>query len=57
LKARDVFEEGMNTVITIRDFTQIWDAYATFEDNLIAAQTSAMETDTEADSETSNLNP
>lgn len=28
----------MNTVITVKDFTLIWDAYATFEDTLIAAQ-------------------
>jgi len=34
-KARDVFEEGMNSVITIVDFTQIWDAYATFEEKLV----------------------
>jgi pre-mRNA-splicing factor SYF1 len=45
----------MNTVITIRDFTQIWDAYATFEDSLISAQTSAMETNDEPDSKTEQL--
>ncbi len=41
-KARDVFEEGMNTVITVKDFTIIWDAYAQFEDKLIAAQVCTM---------------
>jgi len=42
-KARDIFEEGMNSVITVKDFTQIWDAYAKFEDTLIAAQLQASE--------------
>ena len=42
-QARNVFEEGMNTVITVKDFTQIWDAYAKFEDTIIAAQMEAME--------------
>uniref|UniRef100_A0A0K0E011 Pre-mRNA-splicing factor SYF1 n=1 Tax=Strongyloides stercoralis TaxID=6248 RepID=A0A0K0E011_STRER len=27
-KARDIFEEALNTVTTVRDFTQIFDAYA-----------------------------
>ncbi len=42
MKARDVFEEGMATVLTVRDFTQIWDAYAKFEDSLIAMQVETM---------------
>ncbi|CAN0877384.1 Pre-mRNA-splicing factor SYF1 [Linum grandiflorum] len=33
-KARDVFEEGMATVITVRDFSVIFDAYAEFEQGL-----------------------
>jgi pre-mRNA-splicing factor SYF1 len=33
----------MNAVITVKDFTQIWEAYAKFEDSLIAGQVSAME--------------
>lgn len=28
----------MNTVITVRDFSHIWEAYTTFEDNLVAAK-------------------
>ncbi|CAG8523295.1 12229_t:CDS:10, partial [Ambispora gerdemannii] len=34
-KARDVFEEGIATVMTVRDFTQIFDAYAEFEETVI----------------------
>ena len=34
-KARDVFEEGTTTVITVRDFTIIFDSYAEFEESII----------------------
>ena len=36
-KARDVFEEALASVVSVRDFSQIWDAYSRFEDELIAA--------------------
>eukprot|EP01119_Soliformovum_irregulare_P007300 TRINITY_DN1969_c1_g1_i1.p1 TRINITY_DN1969_c1_g1~~TRINITY_DN1969_c1_g1_i1.p1 ORF type:complete len:749 (-),score=222.29 TRINITY_DN1969_c1_g1_i1:92-2338(-) len=42
-KARDVYEEGMQTVITVKDFTQLWDAYAKFEDLLLGQQVEATE--------------
>ncbi|GAO46988.1 hypothetical protein G7K_1202-t1 [Saitoella complicata NRRL Y-17804] len=35
-RARDIFEEGITTVITVRDFTQVFDAYAEYEESLIA---------------------
>nr|XP_043629863.1 pre-mRNA-splicing factor SYF1-like [Erigeron canadensis] len=35
-KARDVFEEGMTTVVTVRDFSLIFDAYLQFEESLLA---------------------
>lgn len=35
-KARDVFEEGMTTVVTVRDFSVIFDAYSQFEESVIA---------------------
>jgi pre-mRNA-splicing factor SYF1 len=35
-RARDAFEEGMTTVMTVRDFTQIFDAYAEFEESIIS---------------------
>lgn len=34
-KARDVFEEGITTVMTVRDFTMIFDAYVEFEESII----------------------
>jgi hypothetical protein len=32
LQARDVYEEAIQTVTTVRDFTQVFDAYAQFEE-------------------------
>uniref|UniRef100_A0A6B2KY33 Suppressor of forked domain-containing protein n=1 Tax=Arcella intermedia TaxID=1963864 RepID=A0A6B2KY33_9EUKA len=37
-KARDVYEEAINTVMTIRDFSQIWDAYVEFEYSVLSAK-------------------
>lgn len=34
-RARDIYEEGMSKVLTVRDFTQIFDAYSQFEESLI----------------------
>ena len=34
-KARDVFEEGITTVMTVRDFTIIFDTYVEFEEMII----------------------
>lgn len=31
-QARDVYEEAIQTVTTVRDFTQVFDAYAQFEE-------------------------
>nr|XP_043636004.1 pre-mRNA-splicing factor SYF1-like [Erigeron canadensis] len=35
-KARDVFEEGMTTIVTVRDFSVIFDAYSQFEESVLA---------------------
>ncbi|XP_010244955.1 PREDICTED: pre-mRNA-splicing factor SYF1 [Nelumbo nucifera] len=35
-KARDIFEEGLMTVVTVRDFSVIFDAYSRFEESMIA---------------------
>ncbi|GAB2271613.1 hypothetical protein Dimus_006444 [Dionaea muscipula] len=35
-KARDIFEEGMTTVVTVRDFSVIFDAYSQFEESMLA---------------------
>jgi len=42
-QARDIYEEAVETVITVRDFTQVFDAYAQFEKNLISAKMEQME--------------
>jgi pre-mRNA-splicing factor SYF1 len=34
-RARDIYEEGLAQVVTVRDFTQIFDAYSQFEESLI----------------------
>ncbi|KAI0889594.1 TPR-like protein [Annulohypoxylon maeteangense] len=36
-RARDIFEEGITTVMTVRDFTLIFDSYAEFEESIIGA--------------------
>ncbi|GLT30377.1 hypothetical protein SLA2020_051790 [Shorea laevis] len=35
-KPRDIFEEGMTTVVTVRDFSVIFDAYSQFEESVVA---------------------
>lgn len=35
-QARDVFEEAITTVMTVRDFTMVFDAYVEFEESLIS---------------------
>ncbi|KAI9311508.1 putative Pre-mRNA-splicing factor syf1 [Dichotomocladium elegans] len=37
-KARDIFEEGITTVLTVRDFTAIFDAYVEFEEEMITTK-------------------
>ena len=36
-RARDVFEEGITTVMTVRDFTIVFDSYAEFEESVISS--------------------
>ncbi|KAF9052709.1 hypothetical protein BJ165DRAFT_1523477 [Panaeolus papilionaceus] len=36
-RAKETFEEGMRTVLTTRDFTQIYDAYAELNESLLSA--------------------
>jgi pre-mRNA-splicing factor SYF1 len=47
-KARDVFEEGLGTVATARDFAQVFDAYTEFEEGLLQAKMAALEEGEEA---------
>lgn len=36
-RARDIFEEGITSVMTVRDFTMIFDSYVEFEESIISA--------------------
>jgi len=35
-RARDVFEEAVTTVMTVRDFTMVFDAYVEFEESILS---------------------
>lgn len=52
-QARDVYEEAIRTVMTVRDFTQVFDSYAQFEESMIAAK---METASELGREEEGAN-
>ena len=40
-QARDVYEEGISTVMTVRDFSMLFDAYSQFEESMITAKIEA----------------
>ncbi|KAF9483825.1 spliceosome complex protein [Pholiota conissans] len=42
-RAKELFEQGMKHVLTIRDFTQIFDGYAEFGESLISALMQSLE--------------
>ncbi|KAF9072947.1 hypothetical protein BDP27DRAFT_1260964 [Rhodocollybia butyracea] len=46
-RAKNTFEKGLASVLTIRDFTQIFDAYAEFEESLISAMMEGLEEEDE----------
>ncbi|KAM7476712.1 hypothetical protein LguiB_023955 [Lonicera macranthoides] len=48
-KARDIFEEGMTTVVTVRDFSVIFDAYSQFEESMLALKMEGMSESEEED--------
>ncbi len=37
-KARDVYDEAIQSVITVRDFSIVFDAYVLFEENILTAK-------------------
>ncbi len=41
-RARDVYEEGLSTVVTVHDFSLIFDALTQFEESLLAARMQQM---------------
>ena len=47
-KARDVYEEGIATVMTVRDFSIVFDAYALYEETMLSAKIE-LRNDQEAD--------
>ncbi|KAG6817083.1 hypothetical protein H0H87_012851 [Tephrocybe sp. NHM501043] len=42
-RAKETFENGLKSVLTIRDFTQIFDSYAEFGESLISAMMNSLE--------------
>ena len=46
-----MFEEALETVITVRDFSMVWDAYTKFEDDVIAAKILQLQSVEEVDEE------
>ncbi|SCZ96547.1 BZ3500_MvSof-1268-A1-R1_Chr8-2g10286 [Microbotryum saponariae] len=43
--ARAIFEEGISTVVTLRDFTQLFDAYAEFSESYISGLMESLDDD------------
>ena len=43
MQARDVYEEAIQTVMTVRDFSQVFEAYAEFEEQTLAALMEALD--------------
>lgn len=37
-RARDIYEEAISTVTTVRDFTQVFDAYAQFQELILSTE-------------------
>jgi pre-mRNA-splicing factor SYF1 len=48
-RAKATFETGIATVLTIRDFTQIFDAYTEFQESFISALMASLEDPSEDD--------
>lgn len=49
--AQDIFETGLTTVLTVRDFTQIFDAYAETSENIITFMMEELEEDEDEEDE------
>jgi pre-mRNA-splicing factor SYF1 len=48
-RARDIYEEAINTVTTVKDFTIIFDAYTKVEESVISTKARMMEPDDDDD--------
>ena len=53
--ARSVYEEGLQKVKTVRDFSLLYDAYLQFEEGLLQVVTDALEEEGEGDEETDQV--
>ena len=52
-RAKETFEAGLAAVLTIRDFTQIFDAYAEFSESIVSALMEALAEEDDEDEENS----
>ncbi len=50
-KARDVYEEAINSVTTVRDFTSVFDAYVKVEEGILTAKMRMLNDDDEEEEE------
>ncbi|GLU23085.1 hypothetical protein SLE2022_391170 [Rubroshorea leprosula] len=46
-KAKDIFEEGMRKVVTLKDFSVIFDAYSQIEESVISHKMESLDTSDE----------
>jgi pre-mRNA-splicing factor SYF1 len=42
-RARDIYEEAIDTVVTVRDFSMVFDAFSQFEESMLTAKMEAQE--------------
>ena len=54
-KARDIYEEGLESVMTVRDFSLIFDAYAAFEENVLSSKMMQEEEEEEEEEENDEI--
>ncbi|GFQ99306.1 pre-mRNA-splicing factor SYF1 [Trichonephila clavata] len=54
-RARDIYEEAVTTVMTVRDFTQVFDAYSQCEESLIKTKIEEVEREGSTEEETLEL--
>ena len=51
MQSRDIYEEAIETVTTVRDFTMVFDAYAQFEESVISSKIQEMDNQEYSNSE------
>ena len=56
-RARDIYEESIQTVTTVRDFTQVFDAYAQFEELALSKRMEQMQKDPGEEAKTLKAKP